>query len=160
MNRDRSLPAELERLVPNRIEKGVYYRLYKRNDGSTRLVWWVKAYDKNSNPIYESSHSSRYEDALKLKKKLIAQIEAHQRSGGDPDSVRISELLDDMLAHGTRAKPETLYIYKLVVNSHLRPYFGKDEGIQAHNRTSSQLPAEANGRADREASPEYTHGHR
>ena len=79
------VPDQLKKLIPKRIEKGIYYRLYTLKDGSVRLIWWVKAWGKTGLPIYESSGSSRYEDAVKLKKKLISQVERGLRSGGNPD---------------------------------------------------------------------------
>lgn len=128
-------PPDVERLIPRNIGKGVYYRLYPRKDGSVRLVWWVKAYDQQGRPVYESSDSSRYEDALRLQKRIIAQVEHLQRSGGATDSVRISELLDDML-NDTQVKPNSKYVYSLVIEGHLRPFFGK---LRACKLTSEHL---------------------
>ena len=131
------LPPEVRDCIPKKIEKGVYYRLYERKDGSVRLVWWVKVYDKSGNPVYESSKSSRYEDAVRLKRRVIGDIENAIRAGGNPDSVRINELFDDLLGvDGTKAKAETKYIYKLVIDSHLRPFFGK---LKASKLTSDHL---------------------
>lgn len=132
-----ALPPEVRDCIPKNVDKGIYHRLYERKDGSVRLVWWVKVYDKSGNPVYESADSSRYEDAVRLKKKLIGQIENEMRAGGDPDSVRINELFDDLLGeNGTEAKAETKYIYKLVIDSHLRPFFGK---LKASKLTTDHL---------------------
>jgi hypothetical protein len=129
------LPADVERLIPRSINKGIYYRLYPRRDGSVRLVWWVKAYDQQGRPVYQSSDSSSYEDAVKLQKKIIAQIENLHRAGGPADSIRISELLDDMLSD-SQVKPNSRYIYRLVIDGHIRPFFGK---LRASKLTTEHL---------------------
>jgi integrase len=132
----KEIPAEIRALIPQSIEKGVYYRLYPRKDGTVALRWWVTGWSKTGAPIQQSARSSRYEDAVRLKKKLIAQVESGSRRGGEADQVRISELLEDLLDGGTQAKRETLYIYRLVIEKHLRPFFGK---IRASKLTTDHL---------------------
>lgn len=109
-----ALPADVERLIPHSIEKGIYDRCCPRRDGNVRLVWWVKAYDQQSRP---SMKAQLPEDAVKLEKKIIAQVENLQRSGGRADSTRINELLDDMLSD-SQAKPNSRYVYRLVIDGH------------------------------------------
>ena len=130
-----TLPSDIQRLIPSKVAKGIYYRLYRRRDGTCTLIWWVKGYDRQGRPIYESSHSSRYEDALKLQRKIIAQVEAMQRSGGGADSIRIAELLDDMLTD-SQVKANSKYIYQKVIDAHVRPFFGR---LRACKLTSDHL---------------------
>src|SRR4051794_13274276 len=123
-----ALSPEIQRCIPKKIEKGIYPRFYKLKDGTQSLKWWVKVWDNSGNPVYESAESNRYEDAVKLKKRLISQIESGKRTGGDAGSVLIGDLLNQMLEDGNSASDSTKYIYALVVKKHLLPFF---KGIKA-----------------------------
>lgn len=123
------LPKELQRLIPKTVEKGIYYRLYKLKDGSQSLKWWVKVW-KDGQPIYQSTDSSTYGDAVELKQRLIAEMVSGQRSGGAPERVRINELLNDWLDENTSASEETKRIYRYSVEANIRPAFGSLKPVQ------------------------------
>jgi integrase len=92
--------------------------IYKRGD-----IWWVKI-RVDGRPVYQSSKSQKKADAINLRDKLLAQKHRGEISGGAPDRIAISELLDDLIKCG-KFKPATLYIWKKVIEKNVRPYFGK-----------------------------------
>jgi integrase len=93
--------------------------IYKR--GST---WWVKIYI-DGKPHRESSKSEKYEDAKRLRDKLLGQKHRGEISGGHPDRVTVGELLDDFLEYAKgNVRPSTEYIYRKVTENSLRPFFG------------------------------------
>ncbi len=87
-------------------------------------VWWVKVY-VGGKPHRESSKSTRYEDAKKLRDRLLGQKHRGEISGGHPDKVTVSELLNDFLEYAKgNVRQSTAYIYEKVTESSLRPFFG------------------------------------
>jgi len=90
--------------------------IYQRGD-----IWWVKIHI-DGQPVYESSHSTKKSDAIKLRDKLLAKKERGELSGGSPDKVLIGELLDDMIR--SDLKESTRYVYGKVIEKNIRPSFG------------------------------------
>jgi integrase len=91
--------------------------LYQRGD-----IWWVRVSVGNKQHR-ESSKSTKKADAIKLRDKLLGKKHRRELSGGPIESVLISELLDDVLKSDIEAS--THYVWGLVVEKHLRPFFGK-----------------------------------
>jgi integrase len=86
-------------------------------------VWWVKIY-VDGKPHRESSKSEKYEDAKRLRDKLLGQKHRGEISGGHPDRVTVGELLDDLLEYAkTNIRPSTAYVWRLVIAKNLRPFF-------------------------------------
>jgi integrase len=93
--------------------------IYQRGE-----VWWVKVY-VNGRPLRESSKSTKYEDAKRLRDKLLGQKHRGEISGGHPDRVTVGELLDDFLQYAkSNVRASTEYIYSKVTENSLRPFFG------------------------------------
>jgi integrase len=101
----------------------------KSNDGSGSIyqrgnIWWVKVY-VGGKPHRESSKSEKYEDAKRLRDKLLGQKHRGEISGGKPERVTVGELLDDFLEDAKgHVRANTAYIYSKVTNGHLRRFFG------------------------------------
>src|SRR5580698_2970661 len=96
-----------------------------KTDGSGTIyqrgsIWWVKIHIEG-NPVYESSHSTKKSDAIKLRDKLLAKKVRGEISGGSPDKVLIGSLLDDLIH--SDVKESTRYIYEKVIEKNIRPYF-------------------------------------
>jgi integrase len=85
-------------------------------------IWWVQVY-VDGKPILQSSKSSRKSDAVKLRNQLLAKKERGEISGGSPDKVLVSELLDDVLK--SDIKESTRYIWGKVIEKSIRPFFGE-----------------------------------
>jgi len=86
-------------------------------------VWWVKVY-VDGKPHRESSKSTKYGDAKRLRDKLLGQKLRGQISGGRPDRVTMGELLDDFLEYAKgNVRASTEYIYRKVTERNLRPFF-------------------------------------
>lgn len=86
-------------------------------------IWWVKVH-VDGKPIRESSKSGKYEDAKRLRDKLLGQKHRGEISGGHPDRVTVGELLDDFLLHAkNNVRESTEYIYRKVTENSLRPFF-------------------------------------
>jgi len=85
-------------------------------------IWWVQVYI-DGKPILQSSKSSRKSDAVKLRNQLLAKKERGEISGGSPDRVLVSELLDDVLK--SDIKESTRYIWEKVIEKNIRPFFGR-----------------------------------
>ena len=99
----------------------------RKSDGSGTIylrgrIWWVKI-RVDGCPVYQSSKSTKKTDAIKLRDKLLGQRQRREVSGGSPDKVLISELLDDVLK--SDIKPSTRYVWQKVVEKNVRPFFGK-----------------------------------
>ena len=90
--------------------------IYQRGD-----VWWVRLYVDNK-PISRSSKSTKKSDAIKLRDQMIARKHRGEITGGALDKVLIGELLDDVLK--SDIEDSTRYIWKVVVEKNLRPFFG------------------------------------
>ena len=91
----------------------------RKTDGSGSIylrgdIWWVKI-RVDGHPVYESSKSTKKSDAIKLRDKLLAKKHRGEISGGAPDKVLISELLDDVLKSDIEES----------TRKNLRPSFGK-----------------------------------
>lgn len=91
--------------------------LYQRGD-----VWWVQV-SVDDRRVRVSSKSTKKADAIKLRDKLLGKKHRRELSGGPAEQVLISELLGDVLK--SDIEESTRYIWKLVVDKHLRPAFGK-----------------------------------
>ena len=85
-------------------------------------IWWVAVCVDNKR-ISRSTKSTKKSDAIKLREQLIAKKHRGEITGGTPDRVLIGELLDDVLK--SDIEESTRYIWKLVVEKNLRPFFGK-----------------------------------
>ena len=99
----------------------------RKSDGSGSLylrgdIWWVKV-RVDGRPVYESSKSTKKSDAIKLRDKLLAQRHRGELSGGAPDKVLITELLDDVLK--SDIKDSTRYVWEKCIEKNIRPFFGK-----------------------------------
>lgn len=124
----------------------------KKTDGSGTIylrgsIWWVKV-RVDGRPVYESSKSSKKSEAIKLRDKLLAKRQRGELSGGAPDKVLITELLDDILK--SDIKDSTRYIWEKVVEKNIRPFFGK---LRAARLSTDRMDAyrekrKAEGRSD------------
>jgi integrase len=85
-------------------------------------IWWVQVYI-DGKPIIRSSKSNKKSEAVKLRNQLLAKKERGELSGGAPEKVLITELLDDVLK--SDIKQSTRYIWEKVVEKNIRPFFGK-----------------------------------
>lgn len=126
----------------------------KRKDGSGTIyqrgnIYWVKVYI-DGKPHYESSGSEKYEDAKKLRDKLIGQRHRGEISGGHPDRVTVGELLTDLLEYAkTGIRP--LYRVHLETSCGQKPpaVLRHTEGAEGHDRDSQGVPPQASlGRSD------------
>jgi integrase len=123
MNRFDLFPPDIRRSIPATIEKGIYPRIHVAKDGSVGLIWWVRVW-KDAKPISQSAESSRYSDAVALKKKLISEIETGRRAGGNVDQIRLARVLDDYVAEcdvSERVRQE----YRLQADNRIKPKLGK-----------------------------------
>jgi integrase len=80
-------------------------------------------------PVYESSKSTKKSEAIKLRDQLLARRHRGEISGGADDKVLIAELLEDLLKLGG-FKPNTLYIWKEVIEKNVRPFFGNTQATR------------------------------
>lgn len=91
----------------------------------------------------ESSKSDRtagtYDDAKRLRDKLLGQKHRGEISGGHPDRVTVGELLDDFLEYAKgNVRPDTEYIYRKVTENSLRPFFGSLKACKVTTDTLRQ----------------------
>jgi integrase len=96
-------------------------------------IWWVQVCVDNKK-IRQSSKSPKKSEAIKLRDKLLGKKHRREITGGPAESVLIGELLDDTLK--SDIEESTRYIWKLVVEKNLRPFFGK---IKAARLSTDQL---------------------
>jgi integrase len=93
--------------------------VYQRNN-----VWWIKYYSKGQ-PVYESSHSVRAEDAERLLRKRLGEIATGAYRGIAVERTTLDELFNLVVAdyreNGKRSIDDVLSRLKL----HLRPKLGK-----------------------------------
>src|SRR5947209_9060889 len=104
----------------------------RKTDGSGTIylrgdIWWVKI-RVDGRPVYESSKSNKKSDAIKLRDKMLAKRHRGELSGGAPDKVLVTELLDDVLK--SDIKESTRYIWEKVVEKNVRPFFGKIKAVR------------------------------
>jgi integrase len=85
-------------------------------------IWWVQVCVDNKK-IRQSSKSPKKSEAIKLRDKLLGKKHRREITGGPAETVLIAELLDDTLK--SDIEESTRYIWKLVVEKNLRPFFGK-----------------------------------
>jgi len=85
-------------------------------------IWWVRVWVDNK-PVSHSSKSTKKSEAIKLRDKLLGKKHRREISGGPDERVLVDELLDDVLK--SDIEESTRYIWKLVVEKNLRPFFGK-----------------------------------
>ncbi len=88
-------------------------------------IIWIKVYH-GGHEVRRSSGGDDLAAARDAKKKLITKLQRGEISGGNPDQVRVNELLDDYLDYLKNNKRESTFsIYTLTINSNLRPFFGQ-----------------------------------
>jgi integrase len=101
------------------VRKPKHGSIYLRNK-----VWWIKYYSKGQ-PVYESSHSVRAEDADRLLRKRLGEIATGAYRGIAAERTTLDELFDLVVAdyreNGKRSIDDVLSRLKL----HLRPRLGK-----------------------------------
>lgn len=131
--------------------------LYQRGN-----VWWVKVY-VGGKAHRESSKTATtegtYEDAKRLRDKLLGQKHRGEISGGNPDRVTVGELLDDVLEYAkTNIRPSTEYIWKLVIEKNIRPFFGtlKAQKVTTEKLKEYRRKRIAEGRSDATANRELS----
>jgi integrase len=124
----------------------------RKSDGSGSLylrgdIWWVKV-RVDGRPVYESSKSTKKSDAIKLRDKLLAQRHRGELSGGAPDKVLITELLDDVLK--SDIKDSTRYVWEKCIEKNVRPFFGRyrAQRLSTDLMDSYRKKRKAEGRAD------------
>jgi integrase len=125
--------------------------IYRRGN-----VWWVKVYI-GGQPHRESSKSEKYDDAKRLRDKLLGQKYRGELSGGHPDRVTVGELLNDFLEYAkSNVRESTEYIYRKVTESNLRPFFGtmKAQKITTETLKEYRRKRLAEGRSDSTANRE------
>lgn len=88
----------------------------------------------DGHPVYASSKSTKYGDAVKLRDKMLGKKSRGEITGGSPDKVLIGELLDDVLK--SDIAESTRYIWRLVIDKSLRPFFGR---LRAARLTTDKL---------------------
>ena len=107
---------------------GSFYRRRKRlQDGSAVTLphWWIKYSDGNGRIFRESSRSSKIQEAEKLLKQRIKQIEESLFAGPKNERILIGELLDDLVLD-YRVNGKSLKDFAdPIVRCHLRPHFGR-----------------------------------
>lgn len=101
-------------------------RVSKKNWGFGNVyqrgrVWWIY-YSHQGRMRHESSKSRNKEDANKLLKKRLAESQAGTVTV-QQDATTVDALLDNLLKD-YEANNKSLYWARLVVNRHLRPFFG------------------------------------
>lgn len=124
--------------------------IYKRGS-----IWWVQVY-VDGRPIIESSGSKNIADAKKHRDKLLGKRTRGEVTGGAPDKVLIGELLDDAL--NSDIEESTRYIWRLVVEKNLRPFFGKLKAARLTTDLMDQYrqKRKADGRSDATANRELS----
>ncbi len=90
-------------------------------------IWWVQVWVDNKQ-IAQSSKSAKKSDALRLRDKLLGKKARREITGGPAEQIRISELFDDVLK--SDIKESTRYIWRLVIEKNLRPFFGRVRAIR------------------------------
>jgi integrase len=109
--------------------------LYQRGN-----VWWVKVYiggKAHRETSKTATAEGTYEDAKRLRDKLLGQKHRGEISGGHPDRVTVGELLDDVLEYATtNIRPSTEYIWRLVIEKNIRPFFAT---LKAQKVTTEKL---------------------
>lgn len=134
-----------------------------KKDGSGSIyqrgnIWWVKVY-VNGKAHRESSGSEKYDDAKKLRDKLLGQKHRGEITGGAPERVTVGELLDDLEEYGkANIRPSTQYIWHLVIEKNLREFFGTLKARKVTTETLKEYRRKrlAEGRTDSTANRELS----
>lgn len=124
--------------------------IYKRGN-----IWWVQVY-VDGRPVIESSKSRDLADAKKLRDRLLGKKVRGEVTGGAPDKVLITELLDDVLK--SDVEESTRYIWKLVIEKNLRPFFGNKRAAKLSTDLMDQYreKRKADGRSEATANRELS----
>ena len=104
-------------------------------------VWWIQVC-VHGQRIRQSSESEKWEDADRLRNKLLGQ-KSRGELGGPNAKVTVNTVLDRYLEVCT-AQSDTKDIYKYVTDASLKPFFGK---IRGNKVTSDHLLAYRKHRA-------------
>jgi hypothetical protein len=90
-------------------------------------IWWVQVW-VDGERVRESSHSDKFADAKKLRDKLLGKRERGEL-GGRNARLTVNGLLDHFVkVLAVRVGAKTCEIQTLVIDAHLRPFFGKMKG--------------------------------
>src|SRR5580704_2197741 len=91
--------------------------IYRRGN-----IYWVQVY-VDGKPIIQSSKSTKRSVAVDLRNKLLGKKVRGELASGTVNTVLIGDLLDDVLK--SDIQESTRYVWRLVVEANLRPFFGK-----------------------------------
>lgn len=119
--------------------------IYLRGD-----IWWVKIH-VDGRPVYESSKSTVYQDAVKLRDKMLGKKSRREITGTGLDKVLIGELLDDVLQ--SDIQESTRYVWRLVIEKNLRPFFGH---LRASQLTTAKMQEYRDQRVKKDGRSEAT----
>ncbi len=87
-------------------------------------IWYVSFW-ADGRQIQKSSGSTKRQDAVRLRDKLLGKKARGEMGPAAADKVTCGELLEDLLEHAKHnVKASTEKIWKLVVEASLRPFFG------------------------------------
>ena len=93
--------------------------IFKRGD-----IWYISFW-AGGRQVQKSSGSTKREDAVRLRDQLLGKKARGEIGPANTDKVTCGELLDDLLEHARyNAKSSTERVWRLVVESSLRPFFG------------------------------------
>jgi integrase len=103
----------------------IYQRKKKQPDGRVVALptWWIKYY-RTGQPFRESSHSESYDDAERLLKRRQGEIVTGKFAGLAPERVRISALLDLVVADYEEYGRNSAADVKWRMNKHVKPALG------------------------------------
>lgn len=144
------------------MRKPQFGRIFKRRghgpDGARVEYgpWWIEYYDGHGQQHRESSHSTRYTDAERLLRKRQAEITGGAFIGHRAEQVRVSHLLDDLLADYELNRKSLAWAK--YVDGHLRPFFGDLRALAVGSANIARYIAErraeviANSTVNRELS--------
>ena len=137
----------------------------KAKDGSGSIyqrgnVYWVKVYiDGKAHRESSKTPTTKgaYDDAKRLRDKLLGQKHRGEISGGHPDKVTCGELLNDFLEYAKgNVRESTEYIYRKVTENSLRRFFGhlKAQKVTTETLKEYRRKRNAEGRTDSTANRE------
>jgi integrase len=118
----------------------IFKRKRKLADGSTaETSTWFIQYCINGKVHKESSHSTKYGDAVKLLKRRQAEAQEGVVDGPRMDKVLVAELLDDLLTHYQLHQPTTYNFARCEIENHLRGFFGERRVVQVGTATINRF---------------------
>jgi len=121
-------------------ERNLATKIRDKKSGEVResAVWWIR-YRVRGEDVKFSAHTDDYDAAFTLLQKKKAETTQGVPQDRDSERVKVTTLLDILIADYKKRERATSYDAECRIESHLRPFFGNFRAADLMTTTSTAI---------------------